>query len=81
MVSPFVFAVPGRLPVAPSPEVQAALWVPVAEVLDRSSRRPFLISRAGQQMEFSAIHAGGLVIWGLTERILSQLEGILMTLA
>ena len=76
VVTPFVFVVPGRLPVAASPEVQAALWVPVKRVLDPSSRLPFHLIRAGIQMEFESIHAGGLVIWGLTERILSQLAEI-----
>jgi 8-oxo-dGTP pyrophosphatase MutT (NUDIX family) len=81
IVSPLVFAVSGRLPVSPSNEIDAALWVPLAQVFDPHSRKPFLLSRAGVQQEFVSIHASGLVIWGLTERILSQLAEVVAQLA
>ena len=77
IVSPLVFAVPDRLPVSPSSEIESALWVPMEQIFDRANRKPFLLTRAGVQLEFVSIHASGLVIWGLTERVLSQLAEIL----
>ena len=73
IVSPFVYVVPGRPAVAPSSEIDLAIWVPLAHVLDPGSRHPFILQRGGETREFDSIHAGGLVVWGLTERILSQL--------
>ena len=76
VVTPLVFAVPAKLPVAPSHEVDAALWIPVSQIFDPASRRPFILTRAGLEQEFVSIHASGLVIWGLTERVLSQLAAL-----
>jgi ADP-ribose pyrophosphatase YjhB (NUDIX family) len=77
IVSPFVYLVPGRPAVAPSEEIALAVWVPLAHVLDAGSRKPFILERGGERLEFEAIHVGGLVVWGLTERILSQLAQVL----
>ena len=49
----------------------------VQQIFDRANRKPFLLTRAGVQLEFVSIHASGLVIWGLTERVLSQLSEVL----
>ena len=80
IVSPLVFAVPDRLPVSPSNEIESAIWVPLAQIFDPASRKPFILSRAGIQLEFVSIHASGLVIWGLTERVLSQLAEVVSKL-
>jgi 8-oxo-dGTP pyrophosphatase MutT (NUDIX family) len=73
IVTPCVFAVPGRLPVAPTAEVERALWVPVSELVTSANRRPFVLELPGGRREFESIHVESLMIWGLTERIIAQL--------
>jgi 8-oxo-dGTP pyrophosphatase MutT (NUDIX family) len=72
VVTPCVFSVEGRLPVAPGDEVDQVIWLPVREIFDPASRKPYLLRLPGGDREFDSIHAGGLVVWGLTERILQQ---------
>jgi len=76
VVSPHVFAVPGRPPVAPGAEVQQALWVAVSDLLDPAHRIPLRIELPDGVFDVSAIRVGELTVWGLTERILAQLAGI-----
>jgi 8-oxo-dGTP pyrophosphatase MutT (NUDIX family) len=73
IVTPVVFSVPARLTVSPSAEIESAVWVRVLELLDPANRRPFVLAMPAGTREFESIHAAGLVIWGLTERILAQL--------
>lgn len=77
IVTPCVFAVPGRLPVRPVGEIAQALWIPAREIFSGSNRKPFEVTLPGGKRELESIHVGGLVIWGLTERILQQLAGVL----
>ena len=72
VVTPCVFSVPGRLPVSAVGEIAHALWIPVREVFSRSNRHPYQLQLADGLREFDSIHVEGLVIWGLTERILQQ---------
>ena len=73
IVTPVVFQVARRQEVRPSPEIEQALWLPAREVFDRANRRPLVLESATGRREFESIHVGGLVIWGLTERILQQI--------
>lgn len=81
IVTPCVFTVPGRLPVEPSVEIERALWVPAASVFDPGNRRPLQVPLPAGPMEFDSIHVSGLVIWGLTERVLGHLAGLLSEFA
>ena len=73
IVTPVVFSVPWRLPVSPRSEIERAVWVPVEDVLHPANRRPFRLDLPTGPREFEAIHVAGLVIWGLTERVIQQL--------
>ena len=73
IVTPMVFAVPSRLDVSPSEEIERAVWVQAEDVFDRANRKPFVLRRPSGMLEFESIHVAGLVIWGLTERILGQI--------
>ncbi len=76
VVTPCVFVVPDRLPVNPTSEIELALWVPVSEVVNPANRRPFTLALPTGPVEFSSIHAGGLIIWGLTERVINQIVSL-----
>jgi 8-oxo-dGTP pyrophosphatase MutT (NUDIX family) len=74
VVTPVVFAVQGRPPVAACSEVDLAVWLPASEVFAKANRRPLVLDLPIGQYTFDSIVVQGLTIWGLTERILSQLE-------
>lgn len=73
IVTPVVFLARDRSPVAASPEVERALWLPVAELRDPANRGTLSLDRPDGNRTFPTINVGGLAIWGLTERILSEL--------
>jgi 8-oxo-dGTP pyrophosphatase MutT (NUDIX family) len=73
VVTPVVFTLPRTEPVAASDEVAAALWVPVAALIDPANRRPFEVHHSAGRRTFDSIQTHGLTIWGLTERIITQL--------
>jgi ADP-ribose pyrophosphatase YjhB (NUDIX family) len=73
VVTPCVFMIPSARDVRPVGEIAEALWIPVSQIFDRGNRRPYTLPLPTGSREFESIHAGGLVIWGLTERILGQI--------
>jgi 8-oxo-dGTP pyrophosphatase MutT (NUDIX family) len=75
-ITPFVFAVGPEVEPRTSSEVEYAVWVPLHVVLDEGARGT-LIHEAAPDREFETIEYGGHVIWGLTLRILSQVEELL----
>lgn len=76
VVTPFVFLAPGRLEVRSGPEVEAAVWLPVGQLFSPDFRKPFQLTLPGEVREFSSIAIGEYTIWGLTERVLFQLEAL-----
>jgi len=76
IVTPVVFTVASRHPVAPSEEVDRALWLQIASLEDQANRGVISLDLPAGPAEFTAIHVEGLAIWGLTERILAQLAAI-----
>lgn len=70
-VRPFVFALKRRPAIAPSSEVQAAFWVPLARMADPTVRREITLFIRGAERTFPAYVLGDDVIWGMTERILT----------
>jgi 8-oxo-dGTP pyrophosphatase MutT (NUDIX family) len=74
VVTPYVFVVPDRLEARPGPEVEAAVWLPVGQLFSAEFRKPFRLTLPGEVREFPSIVIGHDTIWGLTERVLHQLE-------
>ena len=74
VVRPFAFQLPARLPPRPGPEVETAVWLPASQLFSERHRRPFHLRLPGEVREFSSIVIGDYTIWGLTERVLHQLE-------
>jgi ADP-ribose pyrophosphatase YjhB (NUDIX family) len=73
VVTPCVFVIPSMREVRPVGEIAEALWIPASVIFDVSNRRPHTLTLPTGPREFDSIHAAGLVIWGLTERILQQI--------
>ena len=74
VVRPYAFLVPARVEPVPGPEVEAAVWLPVRQLFTPRFRRPFQLTLPGETREFPSIVIGDYTIWGLTERVLNQLE-------
>ncbi len=70
-VRPFVFALPRRRPLALNPEVASAHWVALDRLRDPATIRPYSLTLRGELRTFPAYHIDELVVWGMTERILS----------
>ncbi len=70
-VSPFVFGVaPGQELVLDEREVDAAVWVPLAELRDERAAGEILIELEGGSQRFPSLTWQDYVVWGLTLRIL-----------
>ena len=77
MVRPFVFALAERPGLAPNAEVALALWVGLEELRRAEVYRETTLNIRGVDRQFPAYHLGEHVVWGLTERILTGLLGLL----
>lgn len=73
IVRPFVFLVPDVADPILSAEVADSFWVPLSVLLDRSVWRDTPVNAGGTEMSRFAFHHRGFVVWGMTERILSEL--------
>jgi len=77
VVRPFIFATDGRPALRPNDEVALVLWVPLTELRKAGVYREARIRIRGEDRLFPAYHLGDHVVWGLTERILTPLLGLL----
>ena len=75
-VTAFVVAVRSAVSARPGSEVEHAVWLPLDVVVGRE-HRGLLRMEAVPDREYPTIEYGGHVIWGLTLRILRQVEEVL----
>lgn len=71
VVRPFVFALAERPALTPDAEVERAFWLPLARLSAPGARRDLSLAVGGTVRTFPAYVVDDLVIWGLTERILT----------
>jgi 8-oxo-dGTP pyrophosphatase MutT (NUDIX family) len=79
IVRPFVFALETRPELSLNREVASAHWVELDQLTSPGILRPYTISLRGEPRTFPAYHVHDLVVWGLTERILSSLVDVAST--
>lgn len=77
IVRPYVFRLPRRQPLAPNPEVAGARWVELDQLRRPGVYRPFEYESQGTRLLLPGYHLGEGVVWGMTERILTPLLGLL----
>lgn len=77
IVRPYVVLLDRCEPLILSPEVALAFWIPLAVLRETDSWRETPILARGIPISARAFHYEGHIIWGLTERILGQLLGLL----
>jgi len=73
VVTPVVFLVEGRPPVTALAEVDDAVWLQAEAIFSPGNRRPLELDLPSGRRTFDSIVVGDFTIWGLTERVLSQL--------
>jgi 8-oxo-dGTP pyrophosphatase MutT (NUDIX family) len=76
VVTPHVFLVPGRTPVAPGAEADEVLWVAIRDLLDPYNQTAYSVPLPTGTRDFPAIRIDSRVIWGLTERIIRQIADL-----
>ena len=77
IVSPFVFQLRHRPPLAPNHEVAAAVWQPLGQLIMPGIYRPFEFDLPGSTMILPGYHLDVGTVWGMTERILTPLLAML----
>lgn len=77
LVRPFVFALDLRPSLIPNLEVARVLWTPLADLRRPETFRPTTLMVRGEPRTYPAYHLGSDIVWGLTERILTPLLGLL----
>jgi 8-oxo-dGTP pyrophosphatase MutT (NUDIX family) len=77
-IRPWVFALRGPVPpLTLSHEVASAHWLAVRDLLDPERRAPFPYVHEGQELVLPSLRVDGLVIWGLTYRMLEIFQEVL----
>ena len=71
VVVPSVFRLVSDPTLAPNGEVAASEWASLKELAADEARSTYLHDASGTKISFPSLVHRGLVIWGLTERILS----------
>ena len=77
LVAPFLFRVPGELPIVLDPrEAVEALWVPLETLRDRARHGHRSVPGQPKEMQFPAIELNGVPLWGFTYRLISDWLGL-----
>jgi 8-oxo-dGTP pyrophosphatase MutT (NUDIX family) len=71
VVRPFVFALASRPTLVPGVEAARVFWLPLARLSQRGVRRDLTLPVRGVERTFPAYVIDEIVIWGMTERILT----------
>jgi 8-oxo-dGTP pyrophosphatase MutT (NUDIX family) len=71
-VRPFVFPLPSRPVLHLNSEVASAHWIELSRLQDPTAIRPYSLRLRGEPRTFPAYHVDELIVWGMTERILSS---------
>jgi 8-oxo-dGTP pyrophosphatase MutT (NUDIX family) len=73
VVVPSVFKLVASSALTPNGEVTSCEWASLRELAGEEARSSYLIPRSGGEIPFPCIVHRGLVIWGMTERVLSAI--------
>jgi 8-oxo-dGTP pyrophosphatase MutT (NUDIX family) len=77
-IRPFVFSLRGRAALRPSPEVSSLHWIPLDEIRGPRFRDTMDHEYRGTTLCFPCLRYDGLVIWGLTYRMFTNLHELLL---
>jgi 8-oxo-dGTP pyrophosphatase MutT (NUDIX family) len=77
VIRPFVASVRDDVEIVPSEEVALSFWVPLALLIARYPWGTEVVHVRGVELSVSAFQHGVHTVWGLTERVLRQVVGLL----
>ncbi len=77
VIRPYVAIVHPEVQIVASEEVAAHFWVPLTQLLDPSTQSEHELLHEGARLRFPGYRVGPHVAWGLTERIVRQLLGVI----
>jgi hypothetical protein len=61
----------------PNAEVHSTFWMRLSQLRDPARATEHVIDRGGARLRFPAYRSGENVVWGMTERIVTQLLAVL----
>jgi 8-oxo-dGTP pyrophosphatase MutT (NUDIX family) len=76
-VRPYVFALDSHPVLHPNPEVAGTRWVSLDHLLDAGTQDTVELDIQGERRQFAAYRVDEGIVWGLTERIVSDLLRLL----
>lgn len=77
VVRPHVFVLERELPVAHSLEVADTFWIPLETLRDPATTQEVNVTARGLRLRVPGFVIGDRIIWGMTERFLRQMLGLL----
>lgn len=77
IVTPFVAIVRSNVAIEPSDEVALAFWVALSSLADPTVAVDSEVTARGATWRVPSYLLGGHIVWGMTERILRNLQGLL----
>jgi 8-oxo-dGTP pyrophosphatase MutT (NUDIX family) len=78
-VRPFVFALTHDVALQPNHEVQSTFWMPITALRDPVNASDYIVDRGGTRLRFPAYRWDEHIVWGMTERFVTQLLEISAT--
>lgn len=75
-VRPYVFRLTRAVSVVPNAEVHSTFWAPLSALRDPAMATEHVFDRGGSRFRFPAYRWGEDVVWGMTERIVTQLLAV-----
>jgi 8-oxo-dGTP pyrophosphatase MutT (NUDIX family) len=72
-VRPYVFSLPQRPPLTPNPEVAAIKWVLLDHLMHPETYHSARLDIRGEPRDVPAYRLEEAIVWGMTERILTEL--------
>ena len=77
IVRPYVFAIQSSPPLVLNDEVAETFWVPLSELFSRERMKEISVHLSnGARMRRQAIELGEHMVWGMTEIIVRNFEGL-----
>jgi 8-oxo-dGTP pyrophosphatase MutT (NUDIX family) len=72
VVRPYVFVLRDAVELRPNAEVHSTFWMRMSALRDPAQATEHVFDRGGSRLRFPAYRSGDDVVWGMTERIVTQ---------
>jgi 8-oxo-dGTP pyrophosphatase MutT (NUDIX family) len=76
-VRPYVFVLRDPVELRPNAEVHSTFWLAMSALRDPAHSTEHVFDRGGSRLRFPAYRSGDDVVWGMTERIVTQFLAVI----